>query len=190
MSNASVNALAEFNTKAEELFDTLPASLGGLFASIADTVATEVGNIVAGVSGFGDGMQAAFQGALKIVADFASQFGQQMVALGVAKVLADSFGTVPGPLMIAAGLGLIAVAGVTKALISKGPKLSSGGGGVAAVAPRTPSSSYTSPSSTTNRLDPTPQNNTNYVVIELDGVRVSKQLKLVTDRQNRTIGGY
>lgn len=184
---AAFQATLDLNTQTEQLFDSLPTRIGTALASAAAVVADNLGQIIAGTSSFGGGMEAAFRGVLGIVADFASQFGQQMVALGIAKTLVDKFGVTPGPAMIAAGLGLIAAAGIAKAFASKGPKLSSGGIGSAGSAVSSPRSSVSSTSSSTV-AQPTVQNNTLTVQVVARGRDLMGVVELQRDSLGRIIG--
>jgi tape measure domain-containing protein len=81
-------------------------------------------SIYQSISGNMDSLQGFFNGILMIVADFASQFGQQLIAIGVGQI---ALSAMAGPAAIAAGAALVALAGVAKAAFSKGPSLSGGG---------------------------------------------------------------
>lgn len=69
---------------------------------------------------------------LKAIAGFMRQFGDQLIALGVAKIGLDNlFATgIGGPAAIAAGVALVAAAGaISKSLAKKSQNISSGRGG-------------------------------------------------------------
>jgi tape measure domain-containing protein len=107
-------AQLDFNTRMGELADNLSSAIGPLFASFAAQAGEAFGSFATGAASFGDAMQGLFGGILQALGGFMSQFGQQLIAIGIGKLALDSLFSGPqgGPLAIAAGAGLIALAGV------------------------------------------------------------------------------
>jgi TP901 family phage tail tape measure protein len=107
-------AQLDFNTQMGELAYNLSNSIGPLFASFAAQAGEAFGSFATGAASFGDAMQGLFGGILQALGGFMSQFGQQLIAIGIGKLALDSLFSGPqgGPLAIAAGAGLIALAGV------------------------------------------------------------------------------
>jgi tape measure domain-containing protein len=109
--------------QATEAFqNTLRTSLVGAFELVGETI----GNAITGDIG----LESFFNSVLILVADFAKEFGKQLIALGVAKLQLDSL-FAAGPLgaaaAIAAGTALVAVASaVSSALSKKLPSLAVG----------------------------------------------------------------
>jgi hypothetical protein len=118
-------AMADFNTRTQELTDAFPAAG---FSAIAQGIGDAIG-------GGSDVLAAAGAGLIKALAEFASQQGALLVALGVSNL------TVPGlqPLgaaQIAAGGALIIAAGVAGAFASSIGSSSSASSAPTAGAPR------------------------------------------------------
>jgi hypothetical protein len=134
---------AEFNTNIGELMSQLGSSIGPLLADLAGQLGDAFGKIVTGTASASEAFGAAFSGILASIAGFMSDFGKQLVAIGIGKVALDSLFTGPqgGPLAIAAGVGLLALAGIAKAISSNASSSLKGiGGGGGA------SGGYSSPS--------------------------------------------
>jgi TP901 family phage tail tape measure protein len=134
MSNATVERLTTFNTEIESLFDSLGGYVSNGLATIAGGIGDAAAAIIAGGASVGDGVSIIFKSILLALADFMGQFGQQLIAIGVGKLALDTLfkGPAGGPLAIAAGVGLVALAGVAKALIKSSASsvgsIGSGGG--------------------------------------------------------------
>ncbi|MBH8569353.1 tape measure protein [Microvirga sp. STS02] len=108
----------DFNTNIEAAFDQLSHAIGPLVGNLAVQVADAFGSIVTGSQGLGDGLTALFGGIISTLGDFMSTFGQQLIAIGIGKVGLDALFSGPqgGPLAIAAGVGLVALAGIAKSV--------------------------------------------------------------------------
>jgi tape measure domain-containing protein len=131
-----------FNTQMGELSESLSSSVGPLLANFAVQAADAFGSFATGAASLGDAMQLLFGGILQALGGFMSQFGQQLIAIGIGKLALDSIFAGPqgGPLAIAAGVGLVALAGVVSAVgKSASSSLKSIGSGGAASASSTPS---------------------------------------------------
>jgi tape measure domain-containing protein len=127
----------EFNTNMEMLLGTFGEGISTALGTVASSLGDAFGAIVANGASIGDGLTLVFSGILNALAGFMGQFGQQLIAIGIGKLALDTLfkGPAGGPLAIAAGIGLVALAGVAKALAkSSSAKLGSitGGGGSAA----------------------------------------------------------
>jgi hypothetical protein len=112
--------------QATALIDMTPLFYG--FAESIGDAFSNIGNGSTGLDNF-------FTGVLGTVADFAGNFGKQLIALGVAKTGLDKlFASVGGgPAAIAAGIALMALSKVVSNSIKGGPF--SGGGGVGSSGP-------------------------------------------------------
>jgi hypothetical protein len=108
----------DFNTNMEALTEQLNSSVGPLLAGFAGQFGDAFGSIVTGAASASDAMQALFGGILQSLGGFMSEFGQQLIAIGIGKLALDSLFTGPqgGVLAIAAGAGLVALAGVVSAV--------------------------------------------------------------------------
>jgi tape measure domain-containing protein len=121
LSEKQANALDRqraFNTQFEELIDQLSVNIGPLLADFAVGFGDALGSIATGASGAADAFTTLFGGILQSIGSFMSQFGSQLIAIGIGKQVLDglftSIGT--GPLAIAAGIGLVALGGVVAAV--------------------------------------------------------------------------
>ena len=137
----------EFNTNIEALYDSFGSYVSGFTLTVADSLGAALGAIVANGASVGDGLQLVFSGIIGALADFAGQFGKQLIAIGIGKLSLDKLFTSPagGPAAIAAGIGLVALAGVAKAVSANAAKsigaIGSGGSASGAgvpFSPRTP----------------------------------------------------
>jgi tape measure domain-containing protein len=131
----AAEALGAFNDKFQEMIR------GGLTDSFV-LLGQTIGDALTGGTG---GMESFFDGFLKIFAGFLGQFGEMLIAAGVAKLALEKLIITPGtaPLAIAAGIALVALSSVASKAFSKGPNF--GGGGATPSAPRSASPSYGSP---------------------------------------------
>ncbi|MDO7851402.1 tape measure protein [Hymenobacter convexus] len=123
LSEAQQNALLRqttFNTQMEGLITSLGASIGPLLADFAGQFGDAFGSIITGTAAAGDAMTQLFAGVLGSLGSFMGEFGKQLITIGVGKLALDTLFTGPqgGPLAIAAGLGLVALAGVAKSIAS------------------------------------------------------------------------
>jgi tape measure domain-containing protein len=125
----------DFNANMESAFDSLSSSIGPLLGDFAIQFGEAFGNIVTGAASGNEALGALFSGILGSIAGFMSQFGAQLVAIGIGKDVLEKLFTAPGtgPIAVAAGLGLIALGGVAAALSKNASsslgRVTGGGGG-------------------------------------------------------------
>ncbi|MBH8558997.1 tape measure protein [Hymenobacter negativus] len=110
----------DFNVNMEAAIAQLSTSIAPLLADFAGQFGDAFGSIVAGTATAGEAMTQLFSGILGTLSGFMADFGKQLIAIGIGKLSLDTLFNGPqgGPLAIAAGLGLVALAGVTKAIAS------------------------------------------------------------------------
>ena len=112
--------IEQINTIAGDISNTLQSAVGGAFESLGSILSDAVTGDLGGLQGF-------FSRILIIIADFGSTLGKQLVALGTAKLALDKLFKSSPFGAIAAGIGLIALSGVVRAIASKGiPSLAIG----------------------------------------------------------------
>jgi tape measure domain-containing protein len=184
----------DFNTNMEGLTNELGSSIGPALAGIAVQFGDAFGSIVAGTSSAGDALQTLFGGILQAIGGFMSTFGQQLIVIGIGKLALDTLfkGPLGGPLAIAAGLGLVALAGVVSAVgKSASASLSNiGSGGTGgSVSTASPSSAR----SFTPTVAPTAAasaaiTNVHKIEITASGRGLAGVLQLETDRLGRVTG--
>ncbi|TGE05554.1 tape measure protein [Hymenobacter fodinae] len=118
MSNYTVERMAVFNEQIEALFDNLAGPVSNALSSIAGSIGEAAGAIVTGGASIGDGLSIVFGGILQALAGFMADFGKQLIAIGIGKLALDTLfkGPAGGPLAIAAGIGLVALAGIASAV--------------------------------------------------------------------------
>ena len=119
----------------EQVPHMLKSGLEGIVGSFAEAI----GNMASGEMT----MQQAFKSILAMVADFAIQFGEMMIGIGVAQLtLETGLSTLNPALAIAGGAAIIALATIAKNFLSKGidQKATGGlsGGGLTLVGERGP----------------------------------------------------
>jgi hypothetical protein len=117
--DVDTSALEEVAPKIAEEADKITREVN-IFASAFSGIGEAIGNAIAGVDNLANAL-------LKTIADFGSQLGGLMIALGVAKLQFDLFKS--GPALIAAGVALVAASQAVKASIAKRPSLSGSAGG-------------------------------------------------------------
>lgn len=132
LKNQVAEADAVMSEFAGRLNDMLKGAVVDSFIALGDAIATSVN---------GGGMQAALNGFLTVILDFVGQFGKILIQMGLAKTSFDTLiaSVGGGPAAVVAGIALVALAGVGKGLLSKGP------GGATPSAPKSASPSYGSP---------------------------------------------
>lgn len=124
----------DFNTNIEAAFGQLGESIGPLLGDIALIAGEAFGSIVTGAASFSDGIQGLFGGILSALAGFMGDFGKQLIAIGIGKLGLDTLFAGPqgGPLAIAAGVGLVALAGIAGSVAKNSAKglssVANGGG--------------------------------------------------------------
>ena len=116
------NAIGHINAMEESVLE-----VGNIMRDFAANVlvgfAQDLGNALSGVGSFGDNIIAA-------VGDFMGRLGEQMIQLGVAKAILDKLSfAVPGGVLIAAGVALVAASTALSNTMSGGIGGGSGGGG-------------------------------------------------------------
>ena len=132
----------DFNTQMGELSESLNNSVGPLLASFAAQAADAFGSFATGAASLGDAMQSLLGGVLQSLGAFMSDFGQKLIVIGIGKQALETLFASPagGPLAIAAGVGLLALAGVAsaagKSLNSSLSSIGSGGTASSAATPR------------------------------------------------------
>lgn len=114
----SLNKTRDYNTNIEQAFENLGASIGPGLATLAELAGQAFGAIVTGAASFSDVIQGLFGGIIQALGEFMSTFGKQLIVIGIGKLSLDTLFSGPqgGPLAIAAGAGLIALAGVVSAV--------------------------------------------------------------------------
>lgn len=112
--------------KAEQQF----LQLSGLVTSAFSGIGNSIGDALSNLGKGGAALETFFNGILGVVAEFAGTFGQQLIALGVAKMNLDALFAAPGggAVAIAAGVALVALSKVVSNSLKGGPF--GGGGGV------------------------------------------------------------
>lgn len=180
----------DFNTQMGELGDRLELSIGPLLANFAAQAADAFGSVITGAASFGDAMQSLFGGILQALGGFMSQFGQQLIAIGIGKVGLDNLfkGPAGGPLAIAAGVGLVALAGVVSAVgksaSSSLSNIGSGGSTSAASAPR----AYVPTTAPAGAIQQGSSTYVHNIKVEIAGSNLVGVLQLQTDRLGRVVG--
>jgi tape measure domain-containing protein len=187
---AALTRQTDFNTGMGALIDSLNTNVGPLLAGFANQFGEAFGSIVAGTASAGDALTQLFSGITSALASFMSTFGQQLIAIGIGKLSLDAIFSGPqgGPLAIAAGLGLVALAGVVKAVSSSASSslgsIGNGGGGGSTASTRPSFTPTTAPSAAAAG----PSVYTHHVVIKADGNDLRNTLSLSTDRFGRITG--
>lgn len=98
-----------------EVINLVKSSFENLFVTIGEGL----GGLLAGEE---DAMSNLFKGILSVMLDFAKQFGEIMIGLGVARIALDTIG-ISGVGAVVAGVALVALATAAKSLLDKGPDL-------------------------------------------------------------------
>lgn len=116
-----------FQETGEATFTNMSAIMESFATNVLVGFAEDLGNAVAGVGNFGENILAA-------VGSFMKQLGAQMIQLGVAKAILDKLGAaLPGGVLIAAGVALVAASQALKGTLDGGiggvSSTESGGGG-------------------------------------------------------------
>lgn len=178
----------DFNTSMEQLTDQLGASIGPALADLAGSFADAFGSIIAGTATAGDAFGQLFGSILSKIGSFMSDFGKQLITIGIGKLALDSLFTGPqgGVLAIAAGVGLVALAGIASAIgQSAGSSLKSiGSGGTSTAVPSAPKA-YT-PAAQTQA--PAPVIITHQVEIVAHGSSLQGVLQIQQTRTGRVVG--
>ena len=120
--NAAAAGVEDVEEAVNELDGAIQAFLAGSFSSLG----TAIGDAFSDAGNFG-------QKFLESVAAFLKQFGEQLIAFGVAKTAFEN-PAIPGPVQIAAGVALVAAAQAIKNTLSKSKQAAKGqfsGGGFA-----------------------------------------------------------
>lgn len=192
----SLDRQRDFNTNMEGLTNELGAAIGPALAGIAVQFGDAFGSIVAGTASAGDALQSLFGGILQAIGGFMSTFGQQLITIGIGKLALDTLfkGPLGGPLAIAAGVGLVALAGVVSAVGKSASaslsNISSGGsGGGGRVSTSSPSSTRSFTPSVAPAAAAAAQGATytHKVEITASGRNLAGALALDTDRLGRII---
>jgi tape measure domain-containing protein len=115
---AALDGQRDFNTGFGQLVENLNESIGPLIASFAVQFGDALGAVVTGSASVGDAIAGLLGGILESIGGFMSQFGAQLIALGIGKQAFDTLFEAPGtgPLAIAAGIGLVALGGIVSAV--------------------------------------------------------------------------
>ena len=100
---------------AREVINLVKSSFENLFVTIGEGL----GGLLAGEE---DAMSNLFKGILSVLLDFAKQFGEIMIGLGVARIALDTIGWT-GVGAVIAGTALVALATAAQSLLDKGPDL-------------------------------------------------------------------
>jgi len=182
----------DFNTQIEQLTDQLGASIGPLVANLAGDLGAAFGQIVSGTASAGDALSGALGGILTKLAGFMGDFGKQLITIGIGKVALDSLFTGPqgGVLAIAAGVGLVALAGIASAVgksaASNLGSISNGGSGghSLASAPSTPTAPAAKPTPA-----PAPITIIHEVRMVQRGADLTGAIQIQQTRTGRVLGG-
>jgi len=89
------------------------------FTSLFTTIGEGLGKVFAGEE---DAMSNLFKGILSVMFDFAKQFGEIMIGLGMARIALDAIGWT-GVGAVVAGMALVTLASAAQSLLDKGPDL-------------------------------------------------------------------
>ncbi|UOR07159.1 phage tail tape measure protein [Hymenobacter aerilatus] len=106
-------------TEQQALVETFKFGVASALSGIADSIGEAFGAIVTGSATIGDGLQFVFGSIISAIGDFMKTFGQQLIAIGIAKLALDNLfksGAAGGIAAIAAGIGLVALGGVVSAV--------------------------------------------------------------------------
>ncbi|GAB2539787.1 tape measure protein [Rufibacter soli] len=136
LSDAETRA-REFAGRMYATGEELALALQGMAVESLIYLGETLGDVFTGSFG---GLESFFKGILGIIGDFMSQFGQQLIALGVGKLALDTLFSNPVT-AIAAGVALVALGGIVKSISAKGTSGIGTGGGTGRI------SSYSPPSS-------------------------------------------
>lgn len=167
-------AQADFNTNTEALLDQFPiGALSGLGEALGGALA-----------GGGDVLEAGGKALLKSLAQIGAQYGQLLIALGIADI-ATGFFVAKGVGEIAAGTGLIAASGLLGALAGGGS--SSGGGSRPSTSPSSSPRTYAPAQQTA--AAPAPVTVTHEVIMVQKGGDLYGVLQIATNRRGRMVGG-
>lgn len=155
---------ADIKKVAVDIGDQLKGSVTGALVGIGEAL----GGAIAGTERFGDAI-------LKVVAGFAKQLGEILIATGVAMIAAKALVKNPYTAIIA-GIALVALASAASASIGKAHSKSFGGGGVG-------STGGTSSSGAVERFQTT--NAQQIVLVEGEFRARGSDLVLVINKQNK-----
>ena len=111
----------------EQVKASIAVDMAPLVSNAISGIAEAIGNAAAGVGNFG-------QGIIKVVAGFARQLGEILIASGTAMLITKKLMISNPALAIGAGVALVAIATAAGAAISKSHGSSFGGGSVGGVA--------------------------------------------------------
>lgn len=123
--------LSQANQQIKDAQATLAANhqafMDNLSAITRNSVAGAISAMAEGIGNLLSGAATPFQAFFNLISSAMKQFGESLIAFGTAKVALDKLfkGPQGGPLAIAAGIGLVALATVIKNFT--GPKLAEGG---------------------------------------------------------------
>jgi len=114
--------------KQQAFVNDLNAITAGGFATLAEFTGEFIGAVISGDAGLED----FFSGILGVVGDFVKQFGEALIAYGIAQIaFKKAFANPAGA--IAAGVALVAIGSVISSLSAAGPGGSSSGGSVTSI---------------------------------------------------------
>ncbi|MGY2133656.1 phage tail tape measure protein [Hymenobacter sp. HD11105] len=190
---AAIQSQIEFNTGMEGLLEQMNSAVAPLLADVGLQFATAFGDIITGVSSAGDAFKGLFSSILQSIAGFMGTFGKQLIAIGIGKLGLDKLfasGPAGGPAAIAAGIGLVALAGVASSVAkSSAANLGkiTGGGSLAPPAPRTLAPAAARPTA----LAPQGQaamEKTLRMVLDISPAQFRAMVAYSTDRFGRVVG--
>ena len=179
--------LKEFTGGASELSMAVKGSLCDSFVLLGDTIGKAM-------SGGHNLMESFLAGFTSIMAGFLSTFGKQLISAGIGKIALEELIKIPGagPFAIAAGIALVALAGIASATLSAGPiggsAGGSGSGGGGSYTP-TASSAYTPSQAPNSTMSAAPAVMTHKVQVVMSGRELRGTLEYETDRLGRATGG-
>jgi archaellum component FlaC len=128
---------------AADAFDSFSSTVSQLITGTLGDAFVQLGNIIAASMSGGHGAMAnALKGFMMVMLDFMGNFGKALIAFALAKLNFEKLLTSVGgaPAAIAAGVAMVALAGVAKAALSKGPAYSG-----TTSAPQSASPNYSNP---------------------------------------------
>lgn len=123
---------AKMELQWEETISSLEANIEKLTEGVFVSLGQELGNVFAGLNSGPDALEAWGKTVISSLGAVMSQFGQEMIALGIGKMALDSMFTMPGggAIAIAAGTALVAAGSALSASMSKSVGSLPGGSGL------------------------------------------------------------
>jgi hypothetical protein len=125
----SLKTTKDTNSKREKLIQDANRRVAQAYQSLFADLAVTLGNSLAALATNENPVQTFLNGVLNSVASFMDSFGKSIIAVGIATSKFNfALTTLQGPAAIAAGIALVAAAGVARSLAKTGPTAFADGG--------------------------------------------------------------